>query len=70
MENKERIRLKAEARLARFRTNNGHARKLRRKLGISGTPVPVEPVVKEVVEAPKPKATKKPRKTLTETLEQ
>lgn len=70
MENKERIRQKAEARLARLRPNTGHARKLRRKLGISGTPVPVEPVVEEVVEAPKPKATKKPRKTRTETLEQ
>ena len=61
MDNKERIRAKAEAKLARMRPNTGHARILRAKLGITDAPV-VEPVVEEpVVEEKKPrkKRTKK-----------
>lgn len=61
MDNKERIRAKAQAKLARMRPNTGHARILRAKLGITDAPV-VEPVVEEpVVEEKKPrkKRTKK-----------
>lgn len=70
MDHKDRIRQKAEARLARLRPNTGHARNLRRKLGISDAPAPVEPVVEEVKAVEKPKATKKPRKTTPKTPEQ
>ena len=57
MNNKERIRAKAEARLARLKPNTGHARVLRAKLGISDAPAPV---VEAVVEKkPRKKRTKK-----------
>jgi len=64
MDHKERIRRKAEARLARLRPNTGHARILRAKLGISDTPAPVveevvEPVVEEVEEKPKKRTFRK-----------
>ena len=65
MDHKERIRAKAEARLARLRPNTGHARLLRARLGISDAPVVeevVEPVVEEVVEEvvkPRKRRTKK-----------
>ena len=57
MNNKERIRAKAEAKLARMKPNGAHARRLRAKLGISDTPAPVvKPVVKK---KPRKKSTKK-----------
>lgn len=56
MDNKERIRAKAQAKLARMRPNTGHARILRAKLGITDAPV-VEPVVEE--KKPRKKRTKK-----------
>lgn len=64
MDHKERIRRKAEARLARLRPNTGHARILRAKLGISDAPAPVveevvEPVVEEVEEKPKKRTFRK-----------
>ena len=58
MNNKERIRQKAEARLQRLPANSGHARILRAKLGITDAPAP-EPVVEPAVEEVKPKATRK-----------
>lgn len=57
MDHKQRIRAKAEARLARLKPNTGHARILRAKLGISDAPAPVEPVVEE--KKPKKKSVKK-----------
>ena len=57
MNNKERIRAKAEARLARLKPNTGHARILRAKLGITDAPVVEEPVVEE--KKPRKKRTKK-----------
>ena len=62
MNNKERIRAKAEARLARLRPNTGHARVLRAKLGISSAPAPV---VEPAVETPAVEKKKKPRKKRT-----
>lgn len=61
MNNKERIRQKAAAKLQRLPANSGHARILRAKLGISDAPAPA-PVVEPVVEEVKPKATRKRRK--------
>lgn len=62
MDHKERIRLKAEARLARLRPNTGHARILRAKLGISDAAPAPAPVVEEVVE---PVVEEKPKKRVT-----
>ena len=57
---KDQIRARAEAQLARYPKNSGHARVLRAKLGITdAAPAPVveEPVVEE-----KPKKKKTTRK--------
>ena len=57
MNNKERIRASAEAKLARMKPHKGHARRLRAKLGITDAPAPkVEPVVEK---KPRKKRTKK-----------
>ena len=56
MSAKERIRAKQRVRLARMRTNSGHAKVLRAKLGI--TDDPVAPAPTPVVEEKQPKKKK------------
>ena len=50
MDNRERMRAKAEGRLARLKPNTGHAKNLRARLGITEDAAPaVEPVVEKPV---------------------
>ena len=48
MNQKDRIRAKAEAKLGRLKPHKGHARRLRARLGAVEAPAPVEPIVEEV----------------------
>ena len=70
---KDQIRARAIAQLARYPKNSGHARVLRRRLGIlDATPAPApapvveEPVAEVVEEAPKPKKKRTTRKKKSE----
>ena len=58
---KDQIRARAEAQLARYPKNSGHARVLRAKLGITDAAPAPAPVVEEPVveEKPKKKTTRK-----------
>ena len=58
MNQKDRVRAKAEAKLARLKPHKGHARRLRARLGAVEAPVPVEPVV-EKAKPKKKRASKK-----------
>ena len=62
---KDQIRARAEAQLARYPKNSGHARVLRAKLGITDAAPVVEEPVAEVVEE-KPKKKRAPRKKKTD----
>ena len=65
---KDQIRARAEAQLARYPKNSGHARVLRARLGIADdapAPAPVveEPVAEVVEEKPKKKRTTRKKKS-------
>lgn len=65
---KDQIRARAEAQLARYPKNSGHARVLRAKLGITdAAPAPASaPVVEEPVAVEKPKKKRTTRKKKSE----
>jgi len=56
---KDQIRARAEAQLARYPKNSGHARVLRAKLGITDAAPAPAPVVEEPVVEEKPKKKKR-----------